>query len=288
MGKGDRRTRKGAAEKFALAATKPAVHPRDRRGTGTRKPGEDARTTVLAARCHHLGTSGDKDARKAAAAPHLGSDLGRVMERLCDGPDEIARLWAVWQGFCAAERTYRVRIIGQAGTPKGATIAMLPEKLEADTGHTIDTRTQDERNRDAVNGWMRWRGFVGQLGSKDMAGRLHQAEREDGPELWRKVPWTDADHHRHGLRIVREAIATAQAARDAALNGVSRITSTPRSRARWNLMRVRAHRLGIEAAEKVLRRPRHKLVVTTAGRDTLTALRLLADVVDRANPKKKM
>lgn len=184
----NRRRREDAAKRAeaagmpGLAPIKGPAHPRDRRGTGTR-PREDARLAALSARCHHLGLVPDTEGRKLASAPHLGSPLGWVMHRLCE-PEEIARLWRVWQAWCSAERTYRLRIIARAEEPKGASVAMLPERVETPTGHTIDSRTSDERDRDAVAAWMRWQGFLGQLLRTDDATRLHQARRGDGPPLW--------------------------------------------------------------------------------------------------------
>jgi len=182
MGKGDRRHKappKGLPELAPIVSGK--AHARDRRATNG--PKDDPRKVALTARCHHLGIGADRDSRRKVTAPHLGSDLGRVMHMACS-QDEAARLWSVWQAWCMAERTYRLRYLGQAGEPKGATIALLPEKMEADTGHTIDTRTPDERDRDSVNTWMRWQGFLGKLPASTLAVVLHQARREDGPTLW--------------------------------------------------------------------------------------------------------
>ncbi len=190
MGKGDRRNRKmlprGLPE---LAPVQGRSHARDRRGTNAPR-GEDARVVALTARCHHLGTVPDRDGRRAASAPHLGHDLGRVMERLA--PDDVARLWSVWSRWDAAERAYRMTVIGITESPQNAALPILPERIEADPDHRPDTRDADERHRDTVNRWMDWQGYLGSLPTSADASRLHQARRGNGPALWREHEPTDA------------------------------------------------------------------------------------------------
>lgn len=41
----------------------------------------------------------------------------------------------------------------------------MPERFETREDDKPDLRSEDERHRDAVNDWMRWRGYVGQLRS---------------------------------------------------------------------------------------------------------------------------
>jgi hypothetical protein len=151
--------------------------------TIARKPSEDAQKTALDARCHHFGILPTKDARQALSAPHNGAAIGMVMNRTMTDLREVAALWAVWQAWCSVERTYRTRILGNTGSPKGASIASLPDKLETDQRHTVDTRTSEERDKDATTAYMRWRGYIGQLYSAEQS-LLHRAEREDGPPLW--------------------------------------------------------------------------------------------------------
>lgn len=186
MGKGDRRGRK--ANPAQVPELAPIISQKHRR---TRDKGrfvakaEDPRITALTARCHQAGIemTDPRAARSRAAAPWLGCDLGRVMNASLN-QDQCSAAWSVWQAFCAAERNYRTRILGITGDPQNSAITILPEKLQADDGHTIDTRTADERDRDAVNAWMRWRGYVGCLTSTD-ASLLFLAERDQGRDLWR-------------------------------------------------------------------------------------------------------
>lgn len=203
VGKGDKR---GKAFKPLpkLGPTKAGqAHPRDRRGTGARSPVEDARLTALDARARHLGgltvltvpaefegigppepvASVPERSRLSVTGPHLCEPLGQVMQKACADAEEIARLWAVWQAFCAAMRTYRVRIIGRGVGPQNSAIPMLPERIEVDPGHTIDTRTAEERDDDAMRAYRRWQGHLGQLFGGDRA-YLMQAESGMGRPLF--------------------------------------------------------------------------------------------------------
>lgn len=206
MGRGDRRGKMPKALPELAKVMPLRAHARDRRGTGVAPKPEDARKTALEARCHHVGITPDRDNRAKVTAPWLSVPLGMVMHRICNG-EECSRLWSVWQGWCAAERTYRVRYIGQTGEAKGAAIAMVPDKMEADTGHTIDARTGDERDRDAVNTWMRWQGYLGMLPSVESATLLHQARREDGPPLWLdRKPTVYGGATLHALRLLADVV----------------------------------------------------------------------------------
>lgn len=190
MGKGDRRGKTKPAGIPSLAPIKPGrANPRDRRGTN--KP-DDAPRVALASRIHHFSDApATKDERDRARAQHMGCHIGWIMQR--EMPKEVPRLWRTWQAWCQAEETYMVRIIGAVAHPKGASIAVIPEKIETDTGHSVDLRTADERDRDAVKAWMRWRGYLGHLTSREIEA-LHQARREDGPCIWRNRKPT-----KHGL-----------------------------------------------------------------------------------------
>lgn len=191
MGKGDRR---GKAKPKGL----PDLAPVQRRGKQPRergrftKPKEDEAKVALTARRNQYGqVAASEEERDVAKAQHMGSHIGWLMQFEC--PKEAPRLWRVWQAWCQSELNYLTRIIGTTGQPKGASIAAIPDKIETDTGHTVDLRTADERDRDAVRAYMRWRGYLGHLATADVTA-LHQARREDGPALWRYRRPT-----RHGL-----------------------------------------------------------------------------------------
>ena len=173
MGRGDRKA-KPLRELKPIKSRK--LQPRENGRFA--KPHEDPRMPALAVRARLFSQKADL---KNMAAQHMGSDIGRAIQA-CE-PDDVARLWSVWQAWCMAEWTYSMRINSQTGSPKGSSIAFLPERIETDTGHTIDTRTPDQRDADAIRGWMIWRGYLGQLDAHE-ATALHHARREDGPPIW--------------------------------------------------------------------------------------------------------
>lgn len=184
--KAERRRRKKAR---ALDGMELAEIPKRQPNGQTRQradsPG-DPRKTALDARCRMFGVPATRSNREALSGQHSGSQLGMVMQALCR-PVEIPRLWSAWQGFCAAERTYRLRILGMSASAKGANIAMVPERMETDQGHTIDTRDSDTRDRDAVNAYMAWRGYLGHLPAAQQH-LIHRAEKGDGKALWEDGP----------------------------------------------------------------------------------------------------
>ena len=191
MGKGDRRGKMKPKGIPDLAPIKPrGKQPRENGRFA--KPQEDATRVALTARCHHYtAKAATIEERDKAKAQHMGCHIGWVMQH--EMPRDVPRLWRTWQAWCQAEISYLTRIIGTTGNPKGASIAAIPDKLETDAGHTVDLRTADERDRDAVRAWMRWRGYLGHLSATE-ATALHHARREDGPALWQ-----DRKPTRHGL-----------------------------------------------------------------------------------------
>lgn len=181
MGRGDRKK-----PLPALAPVKSRAKPPRNRGRFA-KPAEDARNTALDGRLRQFGGLCSPDARQAISGQHMGAAIGMVMQREAqmqrEPPIDVPRLWTVWQAWCTAERTYSMRINSQTGSPKGSSFAAIPERIETDTGHTVDTRTPDQRDADAIRGWMIWRGYLGQLDAHETTA-LHHARREDGPPIW--------------------------------------------------------------------------------------------------------
>ncbi len=191
MGKGDRRGKVKPQGIPDLAPTKTRGKQAREKGRFV-KPQEDAARVALTARCHHYtATAATKEERDKAKAPHMGCHIGWVMQH--EAPKDVPRLWRIWQAWGQAEDTYARRIIGRTPLPQGSNMAAIPDKLETDTGHTVDLRTSDEKDRDAVKAWMRWRGYLGHL-SADEATALHGARKDTGKALWR-----DRKPTRHGV-----------------------------------------------------------------------------------------
>ena len=117
-----------------------------------------------------------------ANAPMLTSELGCIIASKLKR-DEAAQVWDIWQRYSMAERTYRIRYIGTTGDPQGAAIQMVPEPMQSDQSASVDMRSQEERDRDAVNNYMRWQGHLGCL-TAHQASALRQAERGNGKVLW--------------------------------------------------------------------------------------------------------
>lgn len=175
--------RRGAFNIPELAPIKRKHQPRGKGGRFAGPVEEDVRKPAFDRRIAEMGYENNKGGRKAAAAPWLGEDLGKVMDKLCDDADEIQRLWTIWQGMSQAMRTYRLRILDKKPGPKGAAFAMIHEKLEvsADTP-AADPRTEEEKDEGARESYRRWMDRLGRM----RVGRalLMQAESGMHRELW--------------------------------------------------------------------------------------------------------
>lgn len=166
----------------------------------------DPTKVVLQARVRHLGGKDTKEGRRDADRTHLSTKIGLVMQYEC-GQDEVRKLWQVFTGWCAAEDTYRRRYLGASENAKGAAIQMVPDRMETDTGHTVDLRSGEERDRDAVTNWMRWQGHLGAL-SAAQSTALHDA-RLERVELWREqAPTHRGMQSLQALRALRKEVET--------------------------------------------------------------------------------
>lgn len=173
MGKGDRR-------KALPALAKIPKRKQQARENGRFVKQEDPEAKqAMEARCRIYGT----DSIDAVANPMAGSAIGMVIMREVRDKYECARLWSTWQGLCASFRTYRQRIIGQTGDPQGAAALSPPDKMQADVSHSVDLRSPDERDADAIASYRRWQSLLSQIGQTP-SKRLIDAERDAGRPLW--------------------------------------------------------------------------------------------------------
>lgn len=186
MGKGDKRG-KAKRNQAAFAVTLAGAPRPKKRGKARMtemKTEHDPRKIALDARCRMFGVDTTKANRDALSGQHNGSQLGLVLEyEYANAKHHIPPLWDTWQGFAKAERTYRLRYLGQSGTAKGASIAMVPDRMETDKSPTIDMRTQEQRDREAVANWMRWRGYMDRL-DVGLRTLLHDLEQDREGALW--------------------------------------------------------------------------------------------------------
>lgn len=120
------------------------------------KAHEDPRTVVLSARCRFLGRADTKTNRLALSDQMAGDPAGQAIILRYDDPDTRKRLWDVFKRYDGAHAAYHRRIIGRPRFPNVAKIEFMPERFETSADDDIDTRTPDEKDRDAVNGWRAW------------------------------------------------------------------------------------------------------------------------------------
>lgn len=179
MGRGDRKTQAPlpTLAKIAPKKKQPRVN-----GKFSADVIEEDRV-VLDARCRRYGVGSGTQSRLQLSAASCSHDLGLIMLRAGFEQSMRARNWGTWSAWTAAERTYSTRIIGQTGDPKGSTIAMVSEPMATDESHSVDLRDSETRDNDAVTNWMRWRGYIGRLGTEERV-LLHRARREEGKPLW--------------------------------------------------------------------------------------------------------
>lgn len=186
MSKADKRKKRNRKRVEAVAnlpvlAETPRKQPNGRTRR-TEDSATDPRKTALQARVMRFGGEDTLKGRIALSGQHSGSQIGLVMQATLK-PHEIAPLWQTFQTWCVVEATYRRRYLGQADTPKGATIMTPPEPMETDKSHSVDLRDPDQKDRDAVNRWMQWQGYLGQLSAAYLRV-LHDARLERA-DLWR-------------------------------------------------------------------------------------------------------
>lgn len=129
---------------------------RDRYRESTAAPEEDARETVLTARCNHMGIPATEAARLSMSVPMMGDPAGRAIHLGARDPEEARRLWTTFCAIDSADEAHSRRIIGQARFPKTAKIELLPERFEARADDASDSRTAEEKDADAKRRWHRW------------------------------------------------------------------------------------------------------------------------------------
>jgi len=134
-------------------STAPAHNPRNGRKA---EPPADA--VALAHRAKRTGCTVE-DARDVLAA----DDMGRCIRAMRPGNEDRRGLLTVWQGLSAAKWNWQKRITGTNQNPQAAALAMLPEPMQTDTGHSVDLRTADERDESAIRVWHHWLALLMEL-----------------------------------------------------------------------------------------------------------------------------
>lgn len=141
------------------------------------EPVEDVRNVVQFARMRLHGLS-----KEAAMSIMASEQAGLAIHLGARDEDERGKLWAIFTRYDGADETYFRRIIGRPRFPNVAKLEYLPEVFETRPDDRPDARDEDEKDRDATNGWMRWQGKLGHLNSSE-AGLITRAARQTCPDL---------------------------------------------------------------------------------------------------------
>lgn len=123
---------------------------------------EDPRKTALEARVRMLTRpKGDP------SLPIYGHPCGVAIDALSNSLDEALALWEMFDRIDKADAAYCRHVLGVRRFAKTAKIELLPERLEtsADAPPT-DLRSDDEKHRDAQNGWARWTAALARLSAQ--------------------------------------------------------------------------------------------------------------------------
>ena len=105
-------------------------------------------------------------ARRRADDPMYCEPAGVAIRIGAEDRDEAIKLWALFKAADAADEAYARRFVGIRRFPNVGKLEYLPETFETRADDRPDHRSQDEKDRDAVNAWMRWQGHFGCI-SKD-------------------------------------------------------------------------------------------------------------------------
>lgn len=156
------RSQRRAAKKAKAATVANLYDGFARSSAPTREPVEDPRAVVLDARRRH-NAQPDRD---KVAADMWGDLAGRAIA--IHGGAEAPDLWGTFKALDAAAEAYFRRIIGRHRFPCAARLEYLPEAFETRPDeHPRRCLTEDEKDRAALNTWMRWQGYLGHLSSAE-------------------------------------------------------------------------------------------------------------------------
>ena len=165
-----------AAKRRAKAAMPELAEAPRKKSRGRARMGEredEAQSAVLTARARQMGLPPSK--AQDMKRQRLSEGAGMALDILCD-PDDATRLWGHYIALTASEARYH-RSLGKSIHAKTAKLEMMQERFETRDDDAIDLRSEDERDRDAVTGWMRWQGLLGRLQSHDQAAIFNAYRR---------------------------------------------------------------------------------------------------------------
>jgi len=189
MGKAYTKGAKRRAKKLAGVADIAETPKREANGcfaNRIRQQTDDPQKTALQARVRQSGGEDTKEGRSAVSAPHMGCQMGLVMDHAIAGDvkrDTITALWRTFSDWRMVEASFKWRYLGQSEYAKTASIQMMPERFEADASHTVDLRSEEEKDQAAISVWKHWQGLLGHL-DRNMLAVLNDA-RLDRATLFR-------------------------------------------------------------------------------------------------------
>lgn len=128
----------------------------------------EADIPVIAARCRQMGKNTDEAAIRAAKAEWMGCNAGKAMASVVTGEAERRELWAAIHHMRRVQIAYD-RAIGAPNRHAQCLRIMLPlEPMQADASSPpADLRTEDDKHRQAVSGWMQMQGWLGHADKAD-------------------------------------------------------------------------------------------------------------------------
>jgi hypothetical protein len=117
---------------------------------------DSAQETALTARLRRFGHPDTPEGRKAAQSALFEAPVGCCIAAMVPSLRAQLDLWAVFCDLAQAKRNWQQRVTSTNPNPQAAAIAMLPDAMQADEGHSIDLRTPQERDEAASRVWHYW------------------------------------------------------------------------------------------------------------------------------------
>lgn len=113
--------------------------------------------------------------------------IGLCIMALHPADDQRAKLWNIWEDMSAARRRWRLRILGQTGTPKGSSIAVVAEELVADEmaeAQKADDRSDADKDLAAKQAEAYWHAEIAAVAWPQQRSALRSAVDGFGGDLW--------------------------------------------------------------------------------------------------------
>lgn len=113
--------------------------------------------------------------------------IGLCIMALHPAEDQRTKLWRVWEDMSAARRRWRLRILGQTGSPKGSSIAVVADELVAEAqadAQKVDDRSDADKDEAAKKAEAYWVAEIAAVVWPQQRSALRSAIDEFGGALW--------------------------------------------------------------------------------------------------------